>query len=126
MSSWEDLGGLPHVAVDRVLHQQASGVRGSLLSAPAAAAIRSAGLEPVGEVFGCLVVSLGWALGGCGYAYGWSRTSGWGTWPGGGSGGIPGTVGGGIAGGASGGIAGGPGGGPAGGTGGPGFRMAGP
>jgi Putative heavy-metal-binding len=125
MSGEEDLRGLPPVAVDRVRHQQASGVRGSLLSAPAAAAIRSAGLEPVGEVFGCLVVSLGWALGGCGYAYGWNRTSGWGTWPGGWSGGIPGTVGGGIAGGTSGGVGGGIAGGIAS-PGGPGFRMGGP
>lgn len=98
----EDLRGVPDVAVDRVRHQRESGVRGSLLSAPAAAAIRSAGLEPVGEVFGCIVTSFGWTTGGCGYAYGWNRTGGWGGWPGNvTSGGIPGTAGGGIAGGVS-------------------------
>src|SRR5947208_16946040 len=89
-----ELAGLPAAAVERVRHQRASGVRGSLLSAPAAAAIRSAGLEPVGEVFGCIVITLGWTLGGCGYAYGWNRSSGWCGW----LGGIPGTVVGGIAG----------------------------
>jgi hypothetical protein len=96
----EDLAGLPPAAVDRVRHQRASGVRGSLLSAPAAAAIRSAGLEPVGEVFGCIVITLSWiGAGGCGYAYGWNTT-----FPGSNapwSGGVPGTAGGGIAGGTS-------------------------
>ncbi len=109
-----DLQGVPPVAVDRVRHQRESGVRGSLLSAPAAAAIRSADLEPVGEVFGCIVISLGWLPGGCGYAYGWNRGGGWGGLTGGWSGGVPGTVGGGIAGGTT----------RGGGSGGPGFRMA--
>lgn len=103
---FEELRGLPAAAVERVRHQRASGVRGSLLSAPAAAAIRSAGLEPVGEVFGCIVVGFGWTGGPCGYAYGWNTTFGGGPvgggWSGGGwSGGVPGTVGGGIAGGTS-------------------------
>ncbi|HYJ73969.1 MAG TPA: hypothetical protein VEV65_00130 [Kineosporiaceae bacterium] len=94
----EDLRGLPPAAVDRVRHQRASGVRGSLLTAAGAAAIRSVGLEPVGEVFGCVVLTLGWAGGGCGYGYGWNRAMGGGArW----TGGIPGTVGGGIAGGTS-------------------------
>src|SRR3954468_17937077 len=98
----DDLRGLPPAAVDRVRHQRASGVRGSLLSAPAAAAIRSAGLEPVGEVFGCIVVTLGWTGGGCGYAYGWNTTfTGGPNTPWTGGGGVPGTVGGGIAGGTS-------------------------
>jgi uncharacterized protein YbjQ (UPF0145 family) len=99
-----ELAGLPPAAVERVRHQRSSGVRGSLLSAPAAAAIRSAGLEPVGEVFGCIVMSFGWSGGACGYGYGWNTTfagggpvGGWG-WT---SGGVPGTVGGGIAGGTS-------------------------
>jgi hypothetical protein len=102
----DDLRGLPPAAVDRVRHQRASGVRGSLLTAPGAAAVRSAGLEPVGEVFGCVVVTLGWTGGGCGYGYGWNRgPAGWSGWTGGTgpSGGIPGTVGGGIAGGTTGG-----------------------
>jgi len=94
----DDLRGLPPAAVDRVRHQRASGVRGSLLTAPWAAAVRSAGLEPIGEVFGCIVVTLGWTGGGCGYGYGWNR--GPGGWTGS-SAGIPGTFGGGIAGGTS-------------------------
>src|SRR5690349_15304769 len=69
-----ELAGLPPAALERVRHQRASGVRGSLLSAPAAAAVRSAGLEPVGEVFGCIVVAFGWSGGACGYAYGWNTT----------------------------------------------------
>src|SRR4051794_36094058 len=85
----DDLRGLPPAAVARVRHQRASGVRGSLLTAAGAAAVRSIGLEPVGEVFGCVVVTLGWIGGGCGYGYGWNQVTG----------GIPGTVGGGIAGG---------------------------
>jgi uncharacterized protein YbjQ (UPF0145 family) len=100
----DDLRGLPPAAVARVRHQRASGVRGSLLTAPAAAAARSAGLEPVGEVFGCVVVTLGWTGGGCGYGYGWNRgPGGWSGWTGGTgpSAGIPGTFGGGIAGGTS-------------------------
>ena len=70
----DDLRGVPPAGVERVRRQRASGVRGSLLSAPAAAAVRSAGLEPVGEVFGCVVVGFGWTGGGCGYAYGWNTT----------------------------------------------------
>ena len=71
---------------------------------PAAAAVRSAGLEPVGEVFGCIVMGFGWSGGPCGYGYGWNTTfpgggpvGGSGTW----AGRLPGTVGGGIAGGTS-------------------------
>jgi hypothetical protein len=94
----EELRGLPPAAIDRVRHQRASGVRGSLLTAAGAAAVRSVGLEPVGEVFGCVVLSLGWFGGTCGYGYGWNRTGGWGGW----SGGVPGTFGGGISGGTSG------------------------
>src|SRR4051794_41797179 len=94
----EELRGLPPAAVDRVRHQLASGVRGSLLTAAGAAAVASIGLEPVGEVFGCVVVTLGWTGGGCGYGYGWNRVPGGGaSW----AGGIPGTVGGGLAGGTS-------------------------
>ena len=65
MSDWVD--GLPPAAHERVARQRASGVAGSLLSAPAAASVRSAGLAPVGEVFGCLVMNLGWAGAGCGW-----------------------------------------------------------
>lgn len=65
VSDWVD--GLPPAAHDRAARQRASGVAGSLLSAPGAAAIRSVALQPVGEVFGSLVMQLGWAGGGCGY-----------------------------------------------------------
>jgi uncharacterized protein YbjQ (UPF0145 family) len=64
MSDWS--GGLPPAAHERVARQRASGVAGSLLSAPGAAAIRSVALQPVGEVFGSLVMQLAWAGGGCG------------------------------------------------------------
>ncbi|MFE4950325.1 heavy metal-binding domain-containing protein [Leifsonia sp. NPDC056665] len=63
--------GLPAAARSRVERQAASGVRSSLFSAPAAAAARSAGLLPVGEVFGGLVVNLGWTGTGCAW---WSAT----------------------------------------------------
>jgi uncharacterized protein YbjQ (UPF0145 family) len=100
-SGEDELRGLPPAAVERVRHQRESGVRGSLLTAAGAAAVRSIGLEPVGEVFGCVVVTLGWTGGGCGYGYGWNQmTGGMAGWTGA-SGGIPGTVGGGIAGGTS-------------------------
>ncbi|MDH2445207.1 heavy metal-binding domain-containing protein [Amnibacterium sp. CER49] len=74
MAAW--IGGLPPSAHDRVARQRASAVAGSLLSAPAAAALRSAGLAPVGEVFGCLVMQLGWASSPCGWWQpGWSAAT---------------------------------------------------
>lgn len=60
-------GGLPPAAHERIAHQRASGVAGSLFSAPAAAAAKSAGLVPVGEVFGSLVMNLGWSGTGCNF-----------------------------------------------------------
>lgn len=63
--------GLPAAARSRVEQQAASGVRSSLFSAPAAAAARTAGLLPVGEVFGGIVVNLGWTGTGCAW---WSMT----------------------------------------------------
>jgi uncharacterized protein YbjQ (UPF0145 family) len=65
VSDW--VGGLPPSAHDRIARQRASGTAGSLLSASATAAIRSAGLAPIGEVFGCLVMNLGWSNNGCGW-----------------------------------------------------------
>jgi uncharacterized protein YbjQ (UPF0145 family) len=59
--------GIPPAARQRIERQQSSGVRSSLFSAPAAAAAQSAGLAPVGEVFGCLVINLGWSGVGCGW-----------------------------------------------------------
>jgi uncharacterized protein YbjQ (UPF0145 family) len=66
-------GGLPPAAHERLERQRASGAAGSLLSAPAAASARSAGLTPAGEVFGCLVMNLGWAGSGCAW---WSSVGG--------------------------------------------------
>jgi uncharacterized protein YbjQ (UPF0145 family) len=63
----DSVNGLPEAARQRVETQAASGVRSSLFSAPAAAAAQSAGLAPVGEVFGCVVMNLGWSGGGCGW-----------------------------------------------------------
>lgn len=57
---------LPPSARDRVERQRASGVAGSLLSAPAVAALRAVDLEPAGEVFGCVVQQLGWTNNACG------------------------------------------------------------
>jgi uncharacterized protein YbjQ (UPF0145 family) len=69
--------------------------------------VRVAGLEPAGEVFGCVVMTLGWTGGPCGYGYGWNSGYGSAGWAGGRvSGGIPGTFGGGIAGGTGGGASG--------------------
>jgi len=75
---------LPPAARARVEKQRESGVAGSLLSAPATAAIRGAGLTAAGEVFGCIAMNVGWSgsmgcgvysggLGGgtYGYGYGW-------------------------------------------------------
>jgi uncharacterized protein YbjQ (UPF0145 family) len=61
---------LPPAARSRIDAQRSSGVAGSLLSAPATAALRGAGLAAAGEVFGCLVMNVGWSgTTGCG-AYG--------------------------------------------------------
>jgi uncharacterized protein YbjQ (UPF0145 family) len=97
-------GGLPPAAHERLERQRASKTAGSLFSAPAAAAARSAGLDPVGEVFGCLVMNLGWTGGTCGY-WGGGGMGGFGggglfggNQQGGGFGGGPGTFGGGFGG----------------------------
>lgn len=72
MASFE--AGLPAAARERIERQAASGVRSSLFSTPAAAAAKSAGLIAVGEVFGCLVMNLGWSGIGCGW-YGQNTAS---------------------------------------------------
>ena len=64
--------GLPPTALQRIERQRSSGVHSSLFSAPAAAAAQSAGLAAVGEVFGSLVMNLGWAGSGCNW---WSTGS---------------------------------------------------
>ncbi|HTI24213.1 MAG TPA: heavy metal-binding domain-containing protein [Kutzneria sp.] len=50
--------GLPPAAVERLTRAKRSGVFTSLLSAPSAAGIKAVGLEPVGEVMGCVVLSV--------------------------------------------------------------------
>ena len=47
--------GLPQAAAERLARAKRSGVRTSLLSASSAAGIEVVGLEPVGEVMGCVV-----------------------------------------------------------------------
>lgn len=61
MTGWDGTG-LPPVAAERVRRAAGSGLRTSLLSAPAAAGIKTVGLEPVGEVMGCAVMSLGMGI----------------------------------------------------------------
>jgi uncharacterized protein YbjQ (UPF0145 family) len=79
-------GGLPPKAHERIARQHASGTTGSLFSAPAAAAAKSAGLAPVGEVFGSIAMNLGWSGTGCNY-YG-MRAGGLGGFGGGAFGGL--------------------------------------
>lgn len=60
--------GLPQVALDRIARASASGVRTSLLSVASAASAKVVGLDPVGEVMGCIVQHVGWqGWAGCGY-----------------------------------------------------------
>lgn len=74
MSAWDGRG-LPPAAAARVQRAADTRVRSSLLSAPAAAALGDVGLEPVGEVMGCVVMHLGWSGWGCN-AYGrWGNAS---------------------------------------------------
>ncbi|MBW4041956.1 MAG: heavy metal-binding domain-containing protein [Acidobacteria bacterium] len=69
---------LPPAAQARIAKQRESGVAGSLLSAPATAAIRGAGLAAAGEVFGCVAMNVGWTGSmGCGaYRSGFSGNMG--------------------------------------------------
>src|SRR3954454_22394232 len=64
MTAWDGKG-LPPAAAARVRRAAETRVRSSLLSSPAAAALASVGLEPVGEVMGCVVMHLGWSGWGC-------------------------------------------------------------
>lgn len=81
MEGW--IGGLPPAAAERVARQRDSGVTGSLLSAPAHAALASAGLAPAGEVMGCIVLHLGRTRWSCGWVMGGTSTlsSGYGSTP---------------------------------------------
>lgn len=70
----QEQGWLPDAARRRIETQRASGVAGSFFSASAAAGARSAALEPVGEVFGCVAMHQGWSGTGCS-GYGMYRSS---------------------------------------------------
>ena len=66
MADWDGRG-LPPVAAERARRAAAGGAWTSLLSAPAAAGLKMAGFEPVGEVMGSIVQQIGWSgYGGCG------------------------------------------------------------
>lgn len=70
MTDWDGRG-LPPVAAQRIARAASSGVRTSLLSAPAAVSLGTVGLDPVGEVMGCIVEHVGWSgPAGCGVSYG--------------------------------------------------------
>jgi uncharacterized protein YbjQ (UPF0145 family) len=66
MAEWDGQG-LPPAAQARVDRARTDHVRASLLTISGDAAVRHVGLDPVGEVMGCIVEQLGWAgYGGCG------------------------------------------------------------
>ena len=66
VADWDGRG-LPPVAAERARRAAAGGAWTSLLSVPAAAGVRVAGFDPVGEVMGSMVQKIGWAgYRGCG------------------------------------------------------------
>ena len=66
MTSW-DGNGLPPAAAARLQRAATSNLKTSMLSVPSAAGLDTVGLEPVGEVLGCIVQSIGFqGWGGCG------------------------------------------------------------
>src|SRR3984957_11533602 len=66
MTEWDGRG-LPPAAQARVNRARTDGGRSSLLSIRGQAGVQSVGLDPVGEVMGCIVQQIGWASwGGCG------------------------------------------------------------
>ena len=70
MASWDGVG-LPPIARARIERAKASSVRTSLLSVAGQLGVDSCGLQPVGEVMGCVVEHIGWqGYGGCGWASG--------------------------------------------------------
>lgn len=70
MTEWDGRG-LPPAAQARVDRAGNDGVRSSLLSAAGHAAVEGVGLDPVGEVMGCIVEKIGWiGWGGCGVYFG--------------------------------------------------------
>jgi uncharacterized protein YbjQ (UPF0145 family) len=70
VTEWDGRG-LPPAAQARVDRAGVGGVRASLLSVRGHAGVASVGLDPVGEVMGCIVESIGFTgWGGCGMYYG--------------------------------------------------------
>ena len=70
-ADWDGRG-LPPAAAERIARAGASGVRSSLLSAAAATSLQSVGLDPGGEVMGCVVEHVGYnGYGGCGATLGY-------------------------------------------------------
>jgi uncharacterized protein YbjQ (UPF0145 family) len=65
MSDWDGRG-LPPVAQARVERAAAGRLRTSLFSAREAATLGAVGLDPVGDVMGCVVEHIGWGGYGCG------------------------------------------------------------
>jgi uncharacterized protein YbjQ (UPF0145 family) len=66
MTIW-DGNGLPPAAAARLQRAATSNLKTSLLSVPSAAGLDTVGLDPVGEVLGCIVQNIGFqGWGGCG------------------------------------------------------------
>ena len=80
MTTWDGRG-LPPAAAARVARAAETHVRSSLLSSPAAAALGDVGLEPVGEVMGCVVMHLGWSGWGCNAYTSWGGLNNYGYLP---------------------------------------------
>jgi uncharacterized protein YbjQ (UPF0145 family) len=80
MTTWDGRG-LPPAAAARVARAAQTHVRSSLLSSPAAAALLDVGLEPVGEVMGCVVMHLGWSGWGCSAYTRWASATNYGYVP---------------------------------------------
>src|SRR4051794_41845138 len=60
VADWDGRG-LPPVAAERARRAAAGGPWTSLLTAPAAAGLKAAGFDPVGEVMGSIVQQIGWS-----------------------------------------------------------------
>jgi uncharacterized protein YbjQ (UPF0145 family) len=70
VTDWDGQG-LPPAARARMERARTDQVVTSLLSPGGQAGVQSVGLEPVGEVMGCIVERIGWSgWGGCGMTYG--------------------------------------------------------
>jgi uncharacterized protein YbjQ (UPF0145 family) len=84
VADWDGTG-LPPAAAERMARFAKGGPRTSLLPVAGAAGLWSVGLEPVGEVMGCIVQSIGFSgWQGCGYyGFGGGLSGGFGGMPGG-------------------------------------------